>query len=47
MVWECALRGRYGRAVQDVLSRAEAFVRQGRESVAEIAEYENSDIRTS
>ena len=47
VVWECALRGKYGRAVQDVLSRAEAFIRQGRESVAEIAEYENSDIRTS
>ena len=47
VVWECALRGRHRRAMQDVLSRAEAFIRQGREFVAEIAEYESTHRRTS
>ena len=47
VVWECALRGRHRRVMQDVLSRAEAFIRQGLEFVAEIAEYENTDRRTS
>ena len=41
VVWECALRGKYRRALPDVLSDAEAFIRHGRESVAEIAEYES------
>ena len=47
VVWECALRGRHRRTMQDVLSRAEVFIRRGRESAAEIAEYENGDRRTS
>ena len=47
VVWECAIRGRNRRAMQDVLRRAEAFIRQGRECVAEIVELENTDIRTS
>ena len=40
VVWECALRGKHRRAEPDVLSDAEAFIRHGRESIAEIAEYE-------
>ena len=39
VVWECALRGKYRRSLPDVLSDAEAFIRQGRKSLAEIAEY--------
>ena len=49
VVWECALRGRHARATQDVLAHAEAFIRQDRESVAEIGEYANekqTDILT-
>ena len=41
VVWECALKGKYRRALPDVLSDTEAFIRHGCESVAEIAEYEN------
>ena len=47
VVWECALRGRHRRAMPDVLSRAEAFIRQGRASFAEIVEYENTVRGTS
>ena len=39
VVWECALRGRHRRPISDVLSDAEDFIRQGRQSSAEIAEY--------
>ena len=46
MVWECTLRGKYRRALQDVLSEAEAFVRHGREPIAEIVEFESMDRRT-
>ena len=45
VVWECALRGRHRRAVEDVLSHAATLIRQGRESVVEIGEYENSITR--
>ena len=38
VVWECALRGKYRRELQDVLSDTEAFIRHGGESIAEIAE---------
>ena len=41
VVWECALRGKYKRALQDVVSGAEAFVCRGREPIAEIAEFDN------
>ena len=41
VVWECALKGRHKRALPDVLSDAEAFIRYGRESFPEIAEYNN------
>ena len=41
VVWECALRGKYRRALSNVLSEAEAFIRHGRESIAEIAEHKN------
>ena len=41
VVWECALRGKYRKALPNVLSDAEAFIRRGRESIAEIAEYES------
>lgn len=47
VVWECAMRGRRARAIQDVLNLAEAFVRQGQEAVAELGEYENTDRLTS
>ncbi len=47
VVWECALRGRHSRAVQDVLGRADDFIRHGRQSAAVIAEYENSDMQES
>ena len=43
VVWECALKGKYRRAQPDVLSDADAFIRQGRKSFAEIAEYESID----
>ena len=35
VVWECALKGKYRRAQPDVLSDADAFIRQGRKSFAE------------
>ena len=38
VVWECALRGRHRRPISDVLSDAEDFIQQGRQSSAEIAE---------
>lgn len=47
VVWECALRGKYRRALQDVLSEAEAFIRHGRESISEISEYESIGRETS
>ena len=47
VVWECALRGKYRRALPDVLSDAEAFIRHGRESTTEIAEYESIRRGTS
>ena len=40
VVWECALRGRHSRPISGVLSDTEAFIRRGRKSSAEIAEYE-------
>ena len=40
-IWECALRGKYRRALPDVLSDTEAFIRHGCESAAEIAEYKS------
>ena len=42
VVWECALKGRDGRVVQDVLSRAEAFVRESRARFAEITRDEDT-----
>ena len=39
VIWECALRGKYRRALPDVLSDAEALIRHGRESFSEIAGY--------
>ncbi|MDE0101460.1 MAG: very short patch repair endonuclease [Bryobacterales bacterium] len=47
VVWECALRGKHRRALPDVLSLAEAFIRKGREPFAEIVEVENIDGRIS
>ena len=47
VIWECALRGKYRRALSDVLNDAEAFIRHGRVSVAEIAEYESTGITAS
>lgn len=47
VVWECALRGKYRRALQDVLSDGETFVRHGREPFVEITEFENMDRRTT
>ena len=41
VIWECALRGKNRRALPDVLSTAEAFIRNGRESSSEIAGYED------
>ena len=41
VIWECALRGKYRRALSDVLSDTEAFIRHGCESGAEIAEYKS------
>ena len=45
--WECALRGKYRRALEDVLSDTEALVRHGREPLTEIAEFETVDMQTS
>lgn len=47
VVWECALKGRHRRALPDILSDAEAFVRQNRKSFTEIAECESIDRRAS
>jgi len=47
VVWECALQGRRGNAMEDVLRRVEAFIRQGRMSIAEITESKHSVRRTS
>ena len=41
VVWECALRGRHSRSISDVLSDAEAFIRQDRQFSAEISEHEH------
>ena len=38
VIWECALRGRHRRAIDDLLDTAENFIRQSHESAAEIAE---------
>lgn len=45
VVWECALKGRHRRALPDVLSYAESFIREGRKPFAEIAEYGSMDWR--
>lgn len=47
VVWECALRGKNRRALEDVLSDAEALVRHGREPLAEITELASIDTQTS
>lgn len=47
LVWECALRGKYRRALEDVLSDVEALVCHGREFLTEIAEFESIDTQTS
>ena len=47
VVWECALRGKHRRALPDVLSNAEAFIRHGRKCMAEIAECESIAKRAS
>ena len=47
VVWECALRGRYRRPIQDTLNIAEAFIRGHRECVAEIAERGHTDTHRS
>ena len=46
VVWECSLRGRHKRTLQDVLSRTEAFVRQSRQLLAQITECENANKQT-
>ena len=46
VVWECALRGKHRRAMPDVLSQAEAFIRQSREPFAEITQEGNTNQRT-
>ena len=38
VVWECAVKGRHRRALVDVINEAEAFVRGGGQSFAEIQE---------
>lgn len=38
VIWECALRGKYRRALPGVLHDTEAYIRHGREFIAEIAE---------
>lgn len=38
IVWECALKGKYRRSLQDVLNDVETFVRNDRKQVVEIAE---------
>ena len=45
VVWECALRGKHKRALQDVLRDTEAFIRHGREPLIEIAEFHGMDGR--
>ena len=47
VVWECALRGKHRKLLQDVLSDVEALVRHGREPHTEIAEFESIDVQTS
>ncbi len=41
VVWECAVKGRHRKDLVDVLNEAEAFVREGRQSFAEIQENEH------
>lgn len=43
VIWECALRGRNRRAIDDLLDTAENFIRQSHESAVEIAEKTDSD----
>ena len=47
VVWECALRGKHRRTLPGVLSNVEAFIRHGRETTAEISEYESMGRGTS
>ena len=47
VVWECALKGKRRRDLSDVLDGAEAFIRESRKAVAEIAEYESIGKRAS
>ena len=47
VVWECALRGKYRRALQDVLTDVETLVRYGREPITEIVEFARNDMLTS
>ena len=46
VIWERTLRGWRAGAVQDALNRVDTFIRHGRKSAAEIAQYKNSDTRT-
>ena len=45
VVWECAIRLKRRTAVTGVLNDVEAFIRHGRKSFAEIAEFESTDGR--
>ena len=47
VVWECALKGKHRRDLQDVLYGADAFIRAGEMAFAEIAEYESIEKRAS
>jgi len=47
VIWECALKGRQRRDIQDVLDGADAFIRGSGKDFAEIAEYESIEKRAS
>ena len=47
VVWECAVRGKYRRAMEDVLSDAETLIRHGRGPHTEIAEFAIINTLTS
>lgn len=47
VVWECALKGKHRRVLAEVQRTAEAFIRHGQESRAEIAECKRPEAATT
>lgn len=46
LIWECALKGKFRRALEDILSDTEIFIRHSEDSIVEIAEYDNKNEKS-